>query len=366
MRIALDATPAAAQWAGVGRYARELIRALVQLENRDRYVLCSSATAAESDALLRTLPPGAWRELRQLPLPARWMTVAWQRARLPLPIECLVGAFDLLHGTDFVLPPTRRPSVVTIHDLSFQLHPEFAEPSLAAYLAEAVPRALERADAVIAVSASVASEIAECYPGTAHKLVVVPNGVNVPVTTERCVTSPLVLAVGTIEPRKNHATLLGAIDIVRETHPNAKLVVAGRVGWRADEIVGALRAAEQRGAVRLVVAPDDATLDRLYRSAAVVVTAAWHEGFGLPVLEAMAHGAPVVASDIPALRETGGGAAVYADPTDAEAFAAAVCALLDNFERRATLGQRGQARARDFSWDRTARSTHRVYAQVAP
>src|SRR4051794_29105408 len=103
MRIALDATPAAAQRAGVGRYARELIRALVQLESRDQYVLASSASSADSAALLQSLPPGAWRELRQLPLRERWMTRAWQRARLPVAAERLLGAFDLYHGTDFVL-----------------------------------------------------------------------------------------------------------------------------------------------------------------------------------------------------------------------------------------------------------------------
>jgi glycosyltransferase involved in cell wall biosynthesis len=178
------------------------------------------------------------------------------------------------------------------------------------------------------------------------------------------VRAPDVLVVGTIEPRKNHATLVRAIDIVRETHPDAVLVVAGRVGWQADQIMAELRAAEQRGAVRLELAPDDVSLAHLYHSAAVVVTAAWHEGFGLPVLEAMAHGAPVVASAIPALRETGGDVAQYADPADAEQFAAVIRTLLDDDGLRASLGRRGRLRAETFSWDRTARATQRLYEQV--
>jgi glycosyltransferase involved in cell wall biosynthesis len=361
MRIALDATPAVVQMAGVGRYARELIRALVQLEQPDTFVLSVAAPQAEAQELLRSLPPGAWRELRRLPLPERWMTAAWQRARAPLPIERLLGPFDVFHGTDFVLPPTRQRSVVTIHDLSYQLFPAYAEPNLAAYLASAVPRSLARADVVIAVSASVAAEIAAAYPAATSKLVVVPNGVHVPPRADRRVEAPIILAVGTIEPRKNHATLLRAIEMVRRAQPAAVLVVAGRVGWRSDEIMSALRAAEQRGVARLVLAPDDASLAALYRSAAVVATAAWHEGFGLPVLEAMAHGAPVVASDVPALRETGGAVAVYADPAEPESFATALLKLLDDEPRRLRLGQLGRCRAQTYSWASTARATRRAY-----
>ena len=364
MRIALDATPAAVQQAGVGRYARELIRALVQLETPDQYVLSVAGSPVDARALLHGLPPGAWREVRQLPLGERWMTIAWHRAHVPMTIERMIGPFDLFHGTDFVLPPTRRPCVVTIHDLSFTLHPEFAEPGLASYLSRAVPAALKRASAIIAVSASVAADVAEVYPAAASRLVVVPNGVRLPEQAGRQVSAPLILAVGTIEPRKNHATLLRAIEIVRDTHPEAVLVVAGKIGWRSGSIVSALRMAERGGTVRLVLAPDDATLMTLYRSAAVVVTAAWHEGFGLPVLEAMAHGVPVVASAIAALRETGGDVALYAEPADAEAFAAQLTRVLDDAVLRACLGTRGRERARQFSWDTTARRTRRVYERA--
>ena len=160
MRVAIDATSAVTQQAGVGRYTRELVRALVQLPSyKDQYALVAAAGEADSRSFLDELSPGAWRELRRVPLPERAMTIFWQRLRVPLAIEHLVGEFDLFHGPDFVTPPTRHPTVVTIHDLSYLLHPEFAEPNLAKYLRMAVPRALRQASAVITVSASVAAEV---------------------------------------------------------------------------------------------------------------------------------------------------------------------------------------------------------------
>lgn len=370
MRIALDATPAGVQRAGVGRYARELIRALVDDDTprgaeQDEFLLVMAAERAAESRLLAELPPGAWRETRRLPLSERWMTALWQRLRAPLPVERLVGPFDVFHGTDFVLPPTRRPAVVTIHDLSYLRYPEFAEPRLAAYLRAAVPRSVARADAVVTVSASVAADVAAAYPAARDKLAVVHNGVRVPPAVARRAERPLILAVGTVEPRKNYETLIRAIEIVRERCADAQLVIAGRVGWRSTDTLRAIRDAERAGGVRFVEGPDDAMLDSLYASAAVVATAAWHEGFGLPALEAMARGVPVVASGIPALREVGADAAVYADPARPEAFAAELVALLDDSERRALLGDAGRHRAASFSWGDTARRTRRVYGAVA-
>ena len=174
MRIALDATPAASQRAGVGRYARELIAALVTLPTSDEFILSSAAGADDNRALLAALPPGRLRQLRQLPVSSRVSTIAWQRFRLPVPVEWFTGGFDLFHGTDFVVPPSRFPRVVTIHDLSFRIAPQFSEPRLARYLNVAVPRAIEAASIVITVSAAVAAEVADAFPAVREKLVAVP------------------------------------------------------------------------------------------------------------------------------------------------------------------------------------------------
>jgi glycosyltransferase involved in cell wall biosynthesis len=368
VRIAIDATPAATQHAGVGRYTRELLRSLLALESDDEYVLGCAAAPAACANLLRGLPPGSARELRRPRVSQRWLTIGWQRLRLPIRVERLLGDFDVYHGPDFVLPPVRSPAIVTVLDLSFRLHPELAEPSLASYLSAAVPRALRRAEQIIAISASVAAELAEAYPSARSRVVAIPLGVRQPVAEgvqSGARDRATVLFVGTIEPRKNLLRLLDAMRIVRSTCPGAHLVVAGRVGWRADDIVAELRRAVEKGTATFVAAPGDDELDQLYRRATVVAYPSLYEGFGLPVLEAMARGTPVVAADIPVLRETGGDAAVYVDPLTPESIAAGIASLLDDGELRERCVHSGLAQVRRHTWDETARRTHRVYERAA-
>ncbi|HYI16255.1 MAG TPA: glycosyltransferase family 1 protein, partial [Thermomicrobiales bacterium] len=363
MRIALDATPAAVQHAGVGRYARELLAALVTLPGNDEYLLATSASDSDNQRLLAQLAPGRRRELRRLPLNPRWSTLAWHRLRVPVPVESLIGQFDVFHGTDFVVPPSRRPRVVTIHDLSFLLTPQFGEPDLVSYLTSAVPRAIDAATVVVTVSASVAAEVAAAFPAARGKLVAIPNGVRLPHSAHarRATDRPELLTVGTVEPRKNLNTLIQAMTIIRTTQPAARLTIAGRIGWRADEIVAQIRAAEASGIVRFVESPDEDSLEALYAEATVAISPSFYEGFGLPVLEAMARGVPVVTSDIPSLRETAGNAGCYADPDSAESLAATILYLLDDATLRATLSSAGIARAQRFSWQETARRTRRAY-----
>lgn len=365
MRIAIDGTPAAVQHAGVGRYTRELLSALMQQQHGDQYQVLCAGNQAAAQQLERELPPGQWRSIRRIPVSDRWTTAVWQRLRLPVPADLFLDEPDVFHGPDFVLPPTRTATVVTIHDVSYLVRPEYAEPSLAAYLRTAVPRALRQADRVIAVSASVAAELATAYPECRERIVAIPNGVSQrPLGTavpRQPGEAPTVLTVGTIEPRKNHLTLLDAMDIVRIKRPEAQLVIAGRTGWRSDAIVQRIRQAELAGTVKFIEAPDDYELRSLYREADVTVYASFYEGFGLPVLEAMSHGVPVVASDILVLRETGADAAVYAPVDNAEALADRILQVLDDNLLREALVRAGHRRVEEHSWDETARRTRRTY-----
>ena len=367
MRIAIDATPALEQRGGVGRYARELIRALV-LETLDhRFVLSCASSQARADEFQAWLPPGAWREIRRLPASERVMTGLWQRLRIPLDIERWTGPHALFHATDFTLPPTRAAKVVTIHDLSFILHPEYCDPGLARYLSAALPRSIERADAVITVSASVAAELATAFPAARSRIVAIPNGLTTPIKAEtRCtVQEPVVLMVGTLEPRKNYLTILRAMESVRLEIPDARLVIVGRRGWLDDSIVAEVKRCQAAGWLTWHDDASDAELEAAFREAAVFVAASHYEGFGLPVLEAMARGVPCVASDIAAHREVAGVAACFAPVTDTDAFADAITSLLNERDRRTALAERGTARAGEFSWRETARRTLRVYERAA-
>lgn len=368
MRIAIDATSAAVQSAGVGRYTRELLSALMTQPHDDRYTLLSAGAADQSDELLRYLPPGAWRELRRLPLSERYMTAAWQRLRLPIPVERIAGNFDVFHGPDFVAPPTRRPVVVTIHDLSYIVAPSYAEPSLVSYLRSAVPRTLTRASQIITVSASVAAELVEAYPFTAGRVRAIPNGVRIPShpRQERGDNGPpRILIVGTIEPRKNLVTLLDAMRSVWAQIPEAELVVAGRIGWQAHDICARLRRAVETSKVTFVESPSDDALERLFDEASIFVYPSAYEGFGLPLLEAMARDVPVVASDIAALCETGGAAARYVPPFDSDMLAAEIVNVLSDRALRGKLIAAGRSRVEQHSWSETARRTRRAYLAAA-
>lgn len=365
MRIAYDATAAATQSAGVGRYTRELLRELLTLDPDDEYQLITAASNAESRQLMDQLPPGAARELRRLPGGYRATTIIWQRLRAPMPIDLLVRPFDVFHATDFVAPPSRRPIVTTVHDISYLRFPQFGDERLVQYLTAAVPRAIARSARVITDSATVAAEIAEAYPEARDRIVAIPIGVRLPEAAQPVAPArPTILMVGTIEPRKNHLAVLAAMPLILEQVPDAELVIIGRAGWRSDDIVASIRSAEAAGWACWRAAATDADLARAYTEAAVFLYPSWYEGFGLPVLEAMSHGLPVVAADIPVLREAAGDAARYADPTDAAAIADQTIALLHNADTRDDLRQRGYRRAATYSWHETAKRTRRVYQQV--
>lgn len=363
MRIAIDATPAIEQSAGVGRYTRELLRALLVVAHDDQFVLSFAAARARIEQFLDQLPPGAWREARRLPLPQRAMTIIWHRLGLPPAVEHCIGHFDIYHATDFVAPPSRRPVVVTVHDLSFLIVPHLGHPRLVAYLRAAVPRTLARAAVVITVSASVAAEIADAYPFVRNRIVAVPNGVALPseVPARSPSGRPTILIVGTLEPRKNHAIVFDALPEVRANWPDARLVVAGRVGWQSAPIQARLRELVEAGMAEQVIAPSDTVLETLFALADVCVIPSYYEGFGLPLLEAMARGVPVVASDIAALREIGGEAALYVDPADAAGWAAAISRVVGDETLRRRLATAGIARSRAYSWQETARRTRRAY-----
>jgi glycosyltransferase involved in cell wall biosynthesis len=280
------------------------------------------------------------------------------------------------HGLDFVVAPSHAPSVVTIHDLSFLVVPQYAHPRLRAYLASAVPRTLQRVAAVITVSEQVRHEIAAFYGISADRIVAIPHGVEprfrppsaaaIAATLSRHnITIPYFLTVGTIEPRKNHQTLLAAFTAVAAVDPAVQLVVVGRPGWLYRGIVQQLQVWERRGRVKWLHALADDDLPALYAGCVALVYPSWYEGFGFPVLEAMACGAPVIASDLPVLRDVAGEAAMYVPASDAEALGAAMQRLLTDQPLRERLRMAGLTRAQQFTWEASATKHLAVYRAVA-
>lgn len=379
MRIAIDYTPAIAQSAGIGRYVRSLVDALARLESGDEYLLLSADAPTEA----RLFPSGpALRpriiQLAGWPIGNRRLTILWHRLRLPLPVEIFTGQADVFHGTDFALPPALgAPRVVTIHDLAFLSHPQYATPSLARYLAAVVPRSLQRADAIIAISETTAADIVTRYGLARDRITVISPGVDgsfKPVTDRQALATidahyrlehPLALAIGTVEPRKRYDHLIAAFAQARRRPGGPRmLAIAGRRGWLYESVYQAVEEHRVADAVRFLDYVPENDLSALYSTADVLAMPSAYEGFGIPVIEAMACGVPVVCSDGGALPEAAGDDALIVPVDDIASLADALVAVTSEPSRQEAMRARGLARAAQFTWGRVAQQHLEVYHRV--
>jgi len=395
MRIAIDYTPATSQRAGIGRYTRGLVHALGKVDRENLYTLLivgrsrqktmsSAANYAELapppgtsnfDARRSASLPANFRH-RRVRLPYRLLTIVWHRLRLPFPAEALTGPADLFHSPDFVLPPLRRArGLITVHDLAFLRVPACADPRLRSYLAEVVPRSVARSDHILADSESTRRDLIELLGTPPQRITVVPAGVDPsfrphpsPDELRRAsrrynLEKPFILSLGTIEPRKNYVRLIEAHALLRDRLTHAPhLLIAGTRGWLYEDIFSEARL---RGgeAVRFLGFVPDEDLPALYAQAQLFAFPSLYEGFGLPPLEAMACGTPVVCSDRSSLPEIVGDAALMVDAEDAFALAAAMQRTLEEEGLRARMIARGLARARLFTWEEAARKLRAAYQE---
>lgn len=375
MRIGIDYTAALHQRAGIGRYTRELVQALAMQDRSNQYHLLVSGRPM-ADAELADL--GSNFQHRILPLSHRWTTLLWQRLRVPIPVELFAGRLDLFHSPDFVLPPTFRGGrIVTVHDLSFLRYPDLAAPGLAWYLRGAVRRSVASADLVLADSKATKDDLTELWHLEEDRVVVVYPGVGDSFT--RVTRRPqldevrhhlrlperFVLSVGTLEPRKNYPALFSAYARARASGMEHSLVVAGAEGWGVEAIHHAVDRLGLRSIVRFLGFVPESDLPSLYSLADAFLYPSLYEGFGLPPLEAMACGTPVLASDAPSLPEVLGRAAQLLSPIDEEAWAAALQRVIEDQGLRAEMVRRGRERAAKFRWESTARRVLEAYHRVA-
>jgi glycosyltransferase involved in cell wall biosynthesis len=389
MRVALDATPLLGPRTGVGGYVAGLAGSLATLAGPEpeEVALIPFSWRGTGD-LASAAPTGPRVRVGRRRAPARILQAAWGRLPLP-PVEWLSGRVDVFHGTNFVAPPTRRAAtVVTIHDLTYLRFPEMVTEASARYR-QLVPAALRRGAVVCTPTAAVAAEVAEEYGLAADRLVVTPLGVD---HSWRQATPPdpawlasqglpdrYFLFVGSREPRKNLPTLLtayrellGARSVVVGNGPTAgegagtttgtattgipPLVLVGPPGWGETLDTAGL----PPGSVRTPGYLPQADLTRVVAGATALVFPSWYEGFGLPALEALACGTPVVASDLPALREVLGDQADLVTPGDPAALAGALARTLeDPGGERARAARR--TRAAGFTWENCAQATLSAY-----
>jgi glycosyltransferase involved in cell wall biosynthesis len=407
MQIGIDYSAGAWQGAGIGRYTRDLVRAILAQGREHRYTLFFSAGwpgtrvpyEAELRALCRQYPNV---RARPIPLPPRRLTQLWHRLHLPVPVELFTGPLDVLHAPDFVLPPTQaKRRIVTIHDLSYLVHPECALPSVARYLREAVPRSLSRAHAIVADSQATkddmvqllgvpAQRVTVVYPGIGPQFRPLPPEETEPVRVQLGLPERFILFVSTIEPRKNLVRLVEAFaelearglgleassnKVGNATSENSTtsspslqplaaglaLVLAGRKGWMYEPVFETIARLGLGGRVQVLDFVDDSHLPIVYNLAEVFAYPSIYEGFGFPPLEALACGTVVVASNSSSLPEALGDAALLVPPSDVGAIAAALERALGDEQLRSELRAAGPAQARQFEWNRAARQLLELY-----
>lgn len=359
--------PLAQPRTGVGTYTFELARALAAEAPEDEFELISPLPYDET--VQRDAGHANLELIYSRPnlLQRRWWTIG-------LPSYLRNHPLDLFHGTNYEVPLRAQcPTVVTIHDLSLLLHSSTHEARAVRRARLLLPMMARKAKLIITPSEPVRNEVCEHLkipPDKVFATPLAPRGSFTPMTLDETVAvrkrleiqEEFLLFVGTIEPRKNLLLLLNAFDeVLRTTDLRPQLVVAGRVGWKVDEVLAQAQRSSLRDRVRFIGFSTDEDLRALYSSCRAFVYPSIYEGFGLPPLEAMACGAPVIASRVPSIKES---VARIVSATDYTDLTRTIVELLTTPNARQELSERGVAYARTFSWQRTAALTREAYARA--
>jgi glycosyltransferase involved in cell wall biosynthesis len=367
MRVGLDAIPLVAAKTGVGHYTDALAAALARAHSEHQYTLLSPFDFAFHN--------GTPRNLSKQFFPVRSVFRHWWLVGLPAMLR--LSPFDVFHGTNYCIPVIAPcPTVVTIHDLSLYTQAHTHEDANVKRGKRRMPLMARRATLIIAPSEWTRREIREHLGVKDHKIRVIAEAARPnmrplredeiqPVLERHAIRGPFLLYVGTIEPRKNLLTLLRAYDeLLCTTAQQPQLVLAGGRGWLFDEVFKLVEELKLQDQVKFTGYVDDADLPALYSAAQAFVYPSLYEGFGLPPLEAMACGTPVITSNVSSLPEVVGDAGLTHAPEDVGALTQAMAKLLADHNTHTYFKRAGLARAQQFSWERAARETQAVYDEV--
>ncbi len=374
-RIAIDYTPAYEQGGGIGRYVRELTSALSQIDTKNKYRLFVAGTS-KNDLPIPLSLNFNWSPTTITP---PWLARIWHRARLPIPIELMTGRIDLLHATDFVLPPTlpTTKTLLTVHDLSFVRVPETASPSLKAYLDRVVPRSVKNANHILADSKATKNDLIEIYHTPADKITVLLSGVDErfkPIENQDFLNNvrqkygltelDYVLSVGTVQPRKNYSRIILALKQLHNQGIHIHYAIAGGKGWLEDEMYQTIKETSLEEYVHLLGFVDDQDLPALYSASSCLVITSLYEGFGLPILESMACGTPVITSNLSSLPEVAGEAGILIDPYNVDELVKNLKTILQNTAYKDQLTQAGYEQVKKFTWEKSAQHLKSVYENL--
>lgn len=375
MRIAIDVSQAQYQGTGVGRYTTELVRHLYPLTSLDQVVLVAGSLR-QRQALRQLFEPLPDHVIwKWLPFSPKIADIVFNRSNLSL--ERLIGKVDVVHTSDWTQPYTVAPSITTIHDLTPYLYPDSLHPRIVATHLRRLDRVKAHASHIITDAISTKEDIQSQFPDLAQPITAIPLAASqefrnfaelerqprariIKAVLEKYQLGEYLLTVGTLEPRKNLPRVLSAFSRIAHKYPKLDLVIVGKVGWGPDLLQKIPDQLQNR--IKLLGFVDNQDLPGLYRAARSLVYASLYEGFGLPVLEAMTVGCPVVTSSSGSLSEVGGKAVVRINPLSVGSIARGIEeALVDHKQLR----QKGEAHATHYSWTKTAKATYEVYCRVA-
>lgn len=371
MRIGLDGYPLVSPKTGVGHYTFELAKELARIAPEHSFELIAPAPFPGSVMTeIKTVP-----NLRTVSVATNVITRRWWAVGLPRYVHR--ARLDLFHGTNYEVPLGQRArNVLTIHDLSVWKYQDKHEPNMARRARRRLPIMIRHAARIITPTNAVKRELCDQFNIEPQRVHVTPEAarrvfqrVNAEQSSEvrrrLGIGDAFILYVGTIEPRKNLLTLLRAFRaILTDTTYRPQLVIAGSSGWLTAEFDRFLADAGFGDRVMLTGYLDDDALRALYSSCKLFVYPSLYEGFGLPPLEAMACGAPVIAGRIAAFEETLNGSALLFDPRDDHALAQTILRLMENDVERQALAESGLAQAAEFSWEQTAKLTLGIYEEL--
>jgi glycosyltransferase involved in cell wall biosynthesis len=362
-RIGIDVRLAFYRQGGIAQYSYALLRELGRLDSDHNYIVLHSRKDK------RNLASGSHQRKASC-----WTPAHHRFERAALAFEIGRHRLDLLHSPDFI-PPTggAKRFVITVHDLAFLLYPEILTPDSHRYYNDQIRIAVDKADAILAVSETTKADLINLVGAVPEKIAVTPEAASDqhrPASKEEIervrlaheLPTEYLLFVGTLEPRKNLGGLLRAYaEIVAEMPDVPMLVIAGRRGWLYDQIFTLVQTLHLENKLVWVEDPPDADMPALYSGAVAFCLPSRYEGFGLPALEAMACGTPVVVSDKGSLPEVVGEAGVLVNPDDPAQIAKGIKKILADTTLATTLRSKGLQRASTFTWGRMAEQTLAVY-----
>ena len=366
MRVGIDARLVYYSQAGIGQYILHLVNGLSSLDDGTEYVLLQSRK--DNTTILEQ------SNFRRVSL---WTPSHHRLERYSLNVELMRLGLDVLHSPDFI--PPHRPScksVITVHDLAFLLYPHFLTKESARYYGH-IDQAVRWTDHIISVSESTKRDTIQHLGVPEEKITVVYEAANPifrpldksearqHVLDRHGVDGPFVLFVSTIEPRKNVPTLLRAIHQLQQCYKeDVRLVLAGGKGWLFEDAFAVVKDLKLDGRVHFLGRVSSEDLLSLYNAAEMLAHPAFYEGFGLPPLEAMACGLPVIVSDVASLPEVVGDAGLLIDPQDEDELTVAMWRVLNDGTLGSEMRDKGLLQAQRFSWERAARETQEIYRLV--